>query len=253
MLEVECRGQVALLWLDNPPANTWTESLLLALRNVVEDLAQRRDMRALVVSGRGDRFFSAGADLAQFAAGDAARADHLAACFAESFGALAAYPGLSVAAINGYAMGGGLEWALACDLLVAEEQAQLGLPETSVGLLPCGGGTQRLHGRVGDGWARRMVLCGERLRAEQALSIGLVDEVVPRGDAVARALQLAGQVVRQSPDAVAAAKRLLQQAAGGSAAEVYGRERAPFVSLIGGENQIEGVAAFMQKREPRWK
>lgn len=130
--------------------------------------------------------------------------------FGEAFEALAGFRGLSIAAINGYAMGGGLECALACDLRIAEEQAQLALPEAAVGLLPCAGGTQWLSWLVGEGWAKRMVLCGERVDAATALRIGLVEEVVPRGQALAQALLLAAGVEKQSPTSVAACKRLIQ-------------------------------------------
>lgn len=253
MLTLARHGHTAVLRLDNPPANTWTGALLCSLRDMVAALEQDRSVYALVVTAQGERFFSAGADLKQFADGDPARADELAGYFAEAFGALAAFRGLSIAAINGYAMGGGLEWALACDLLIAEEHAVLGLPETAVGLLPCGGGTQRLLGRVGEGWAKRMVLCGERIGAREALAIGLLDAVVAPGAALAEALQWAGRSARQSPGAVAAAKRLLAEVAGASMAERYARERAPFVSLFGSEDQREGVAAFLEKRSPQWK
>lgn len=253
MLSTERCGHTAVLRLDNPPANTWTSALLLGLRDELCALQADRDVYALVVSGAGERFFSAGADLKQFADGDPARADVLAMQFADAFGALAGFRGLSIAAINGYAMGGGLEWALACDLLVAEEHAVLGLPEVSVGLLPCGGGTQRLSMRVGAGWARRMVLCGERLDAHKALELGLVDLVVPRGQGLTAALDWAARAASQSPAALAAAKDLLAQAESGVPALCYARERGPFVSLFGSLDQREGVAAFLEKRRPHWK
>ncbi|MGH6640638.1 MAG: enoyl-CoA hydratase-related protein, partial [Polaromonas sp.] len=138
-LQLELRGHTALLTLANPPANTWTRQSLAALTRLVNELNANREVYSLVVTGQGEKFFSAGADLKLFADGDKAVAREMARRFGEAFEALAAFRGLSIAAINGYAMGGGLECALACDLRIAEEQAQLALPEAAVGLLPCAG------------------------------------------------------------------------------------------------------------------
>jgi enoyl-CoA hydratase/carnithine racemase len=173
--------------------------------------------------------------------------------FGEAFETLAAFPGVSIAAINGYAMGGGLECALACDLLVAEEHAVMGLPETSVGLLPCGGGTQWLAWTVGESWAKRMILLGERVDAATAQQIGLVDRVVPRGQGLATALALAETVARQSPSAVRACKRLIQGARTMSPRQMLTVEREAFLELFDTEDQREGVAAFLGKRPPQWR
>jgi enoyl-CoA hydratase/carnithine racemase len=159
-----------------------------------------------------------------------------------------------IAAINGYAMGGGLECALACDLRIAEEQAQMALPEASVGLLPCGTGTQTLPWLVGEGWAKRMILTNERIDAATALRIGLVEQVVPRGMARKTALELAQRVTTLSPRAVHYSKQLIHEARNGTprgAALALERER--FIDLFGGEDQREGVAAFLEKRPPVWK
>ena len=140
----------------------------------------------------------------------------MARIFGEAFETLSQFRGVSIAAINGYAMGGGLEVALACDIRIAETQAQMALPEAKVGLLPCAGGTQNLAWLVGEGWAKRMILCGERLTAEKALQIGLVEEVVASGTALEAALALAEKVAEQSPSAVTACKKLIQQGRSGT-------------------------------------
>jgi enoyl-CoA hydratase/carnithine racemase len=172
--------------------------------------------------------------------------------FGAAFEALSAFRGVTIAAINGYAMGGGLECALACDLRIMEPQAQLALPEAGVGLLPCGGGTQNLAWLVGEGWAKRMILCGERVGAETAEHIGLVEQVVAEGEARAAALALAERVGAQSPPAVAACKALIQRARTGSIAGAYAPERAAFVDLFDTQDQREGVNAFLEKRAPEW-
>ncbi|MDX1735965.1 MAG: enoyl-CoA hydratase [Halioglobus sp.] len=252
-LKVEIRGSVALLTIDNPAANTWDVESLPALREVVEKLNEDRSIYALVITGSGDKFFSAGADLKLFADGDPKTAAEMAHFFGAGFEALADFRGVSIAAINGFAMGGGLEVALACDIRIAEEQAKMALPEAKVGLLPCAGGTQRLSWLVGEGWAKRVILCGERLDASTAERIGLVEEVVATGQALERALALAEQVGEQSPTSVRMCKDLIHTARDSAIAAGLQGERDRFVELFSTEDQREGVNAFLEKRKPQWK
>lgn len=252
-LKLERRGHTAVVTLHNPPAHTWTEDSLQALTRLVKQLDAERDIYSLVITGDGEKFFSAGADLKLFADGDKGRAATMARRFGEAFETLAAFRGVSIAAINGYAMGGGLECALACDLRVAEEHAQMALPEATVGLLPCAGGTQWLAWNVGESWAKRLVLLGERVDAATAQRIGLVDEVVPRGGALQRALAMAAQVERQSPTSVTACKRLINGARHQPPQQVLVAEREAFVALFDSQDQREGVNAFLNKRQPEWR
>ncbi|MGH8809291.1 MAG: enoyl-CoA hydratase [Noviherbaspirillum sp.] len=252
-LKLQIEGNIALVTLSNPPANTFTRDGLMALTQLVQDLNARRDVFSLVVSGDSEKFFSAGADLKQFADGDKAMAREMARRFGEAFEALSRFRGVSVAAINGYAMGGGLECALACDIRIAETQAQMALPEATVGLLPCAGGTQNLPWLVGEGWAKRMVLLGERIDAATALRIGLVEEVVATGQARTRALELAALAGKQSPTSVAACKRLIQGARSNPLTQMLPVEREAFIDLFDTHDQQEGVNAFLQKRAPQWR
>lgn len=252
-LKVELRGHTALVTIDNPGANTWDKESLPALKDLVEKLNDDREVYALVLTGAGDKFFSAGADLKLFADGDPATARTMAEFFGAAFETLADFRGVSIAAINGFAMGGGLEVAMACDIRIAEEQAQLALPEAKVGLLPCAGGTQRLSWLVGEGWAKRMILCGERVNAATAERIGLVEEVVGRGEALTRALALAEQAAEQSPTSVAFCKRLVHSGRNTVIAAGLEGERDLFVELFATEDQREGVNAFLEKRKPEWK
>ena len=252
-LELEKRGHVAIVTLNNPPAHTWTQESLSALTRLVDDLEHDPEIYSLIVTGSGEKFFSAGADLKLFASGDKAVARAMARRFGEAFEKLASFRGLSIAAINGFAMGGGLECALACDLRICEEHAQMALPEATVGLLPCAGGSQWLSWQIGESWAKRMILCGERLDAPTALRLGLVEEVLPRGQVLERALALARSVERQSPTSVAACKKLIQRARTQSPALALTAEREAFVDLFDTEDQREGVSAFLSKRPPRWR
>ena len=254
LIQLEKRGHIAVLTIANPPANTWTADSLAALKATVEELNADRNIFALVVTGQGEKFFSAGADLKTFADGARARANDMAQRFGEAFAALTAFRGVSIAAVNGYAMGGGLECAMACDIRIAEEHAQMALPEASVGLLPCAGGTQNLPWLVGEGWAKRMILCGERVTAAKALEIGLVEEVVPTGNGLEAALKLAEGACKQSPSSIARCKQLVMSARDGrSHSDGWRMERELFVELFHTEDQKEGVNAFLEKRKPDWK
>jgi len=254
MIECKIEEHVALITLNNPSANTFTAEGLLQLTGLIGDLNRNLDVYAAVVTGQGEKFFSAGADLKTFADADKAKARLMAQRFGAAFEALAEARPVIIAAINGYAMGGGLECALACDLRIAEEHAQMALPEPSVGLLPAGCGTQTLPWLVGEGWAKRMILTNERINAETALRIGLVEQVVPRGQSRRTAMDIAQRVSTLSPRAVTFSKNLIHQARQGTprtAALALERER--FIDLFDGEDQQEGVNAFLEKRKPVWK
>ena len=246
-------GHVATITVDNPAANTWDTESLPALKQVVLDLNDNPEVYALVLTGAGEKFFSAGADLKLFADGDPNMARTMGEAFGEAFETLSDFRGVSIAAVNGFAMGGGLEVAMACDIRIAERQSQMALPEAKVGLLPCAGGTQRLTQLVGEGWAKRVILCGERLSAEKALEIGLVEEVVEAGESLAAAQALAAQVGGQSPTSVSACKRLIHAARDIAISGGLAAERDEFVQLFSTEDQREGVNAFLEKRAPEWK
>ena len=253
MIECTIDGHVALIVINNPSANTFTAEGLRELETLVGDLNRNESVYAAVLSGHGDKFFSAGADIKSFADGDKVRARLMAQRFGAAFEALQEARPVVIAAINGYAMGGGLECALACDLRIAEEHTQMALPEASIGLLPCGCGTQTLPWLVGEGWAKRMILTNERLDAATALRIGLVEQVVPRGQSRNAAMEIAQRVTSLRPRAVAASKRLIHQARYGTPrAAALALERERFIDLFDGADQREGVNAFLEKRKPRW-
>lgn len=251
-IDLNIEGNVAVLTMNNPPANTWTQDTLTALKETVTELNANKNVYALVITGQGEKFFSAGADLNVFASGDKGVAATMSKVFGDAFEALTNFRGVSIAAINGYAMGGGLEVALACDIRIAEEQAQMALPEAKVGLLPCAGGTQNLAWLVGEGWAKRMILCGERLKADKAREIGLVEEVVGAGESLAAAMKLANQVGEQSPVAVTACKELIQKGRTQPMTHALPLERELFVQLFDTQDQKEGVNAFLEKRKANW-
>jgi enoyl-CoA hydratase/carnithine racemase len=249
----ETQGHAAFITIDNPPANTWTPESLRALEALVATLDADRHVYAAVITGAGGKFFSAGADLARFR-GEKADAHAFITRFGAAFGALMDTRLVTIAAINGYAMGGGLECALACDIRIAEEHAQMALPEPAVGLLPGGCGTQNLPWLVGEGWAKRMILTNERVDAATALRIGLVQEVVVRGKGLEAATALAERVATLSPRAVSHCKSLIHNARDGVPRRAgLALERERFMELFDHGDRAEGVDAFLEKRKAQWK
>lgn len=249
----EIVGHCALLTINNPSANVWDEDSLAALPVIVGKLNTDPKIYSLVLTGSGEKFFSAGADLKMFKDGNKEKAREVTKLFGDGMAALQSFRGVSIAAINGYAMGGGLEAALACDLRIAENQAQMALPEAAVGLLPCGHGTQSLAWTVGPAWAKRMILTGERINAQKALEIGLIEEVVASGKAKERALEIAKNVEKQSPTSVRFCKELIDQYKVQNPSYALPLERERFVDLFSTLDQKEGVNAFLEKRAPQWK
>jgi enoyl-CoA hydratase/carnithine racemase len=253
MIEHDIRGHTAFITLDNPPANTWTPEGLRTLESLVAKLNDDRTVYAAVITGTGGKFFSAGADLKSFA-GDKVLARHFIARFGAAFEALMNARFVTIAAINGYAMGGGLECTLACDIRVAEAHAQMALPEPAVGLLPAGSGTQMLPWLVGEGWAKRMILTNERIDAATALRIGLVQEVVEKGKGLEAATAIAERVATLSPRAVEYCKGLIHNARNGIPRRAgLALERERFMDLFDHGDTAEGVNAFLEKRKPEWK
>ncbi len=253
MIHHRTQGHTAFVTIDNPPANTWTPEDLRALESLVAALNDDRNVYAAVLTGAGEKFFSAGADLKSFQS-DKVLARHFIACFGAAFEALMNARFVTIAAVNGYAMGGGLECTLACDVRIAEAHAQMALPEPAVGLLPAGCGTQMLPWLVGEGWAKRIILTNERIDAATALRIGLVQEVVDKGSSLATATALAERVATLSPRAVEYCKSLIHNARNGIPRRAgLALERERFMDLFDHGDQAEGVTAFLEKRKPAWK
>lgn len=248
-------GRVARLTLVNPPLNLVTRELLEQLDAALATLASAEAgaVRAVVVTGEGERAFSAGSHVGEFEGqrGSAGRARHeLESGTARR---LAELPMPTIAAIEGNALGGGLELALCCDLRIASERARLGLPEVRLAVTPGAGGTQRLPRVVGMARAKELILTGRVLTAAEAEGIGLVHEVVPAGTAVARAVTIAEEIADRGPLAVREAKRLIDLAVDtdigtGLAAELDASDR-----VFASEDMLEGARSFFDKREPDYQ
>ncbi len=207
---------------------------------------------AVVLSSAGERAFCVGADLKERAGMSDAQIMEQRPVFRAAFGALLALPQPAIAAVHGFALGGGCELALSCDVIVADGTAVLGLPEASVGLVPGCGGTQLMARRVGPGRAAELIFTGRRVQAGEAASIGLVDVLVPEESARERALELAGQIAANSPIAVRAAKQALRNGSGLGLVAALDVEDAAWRTAAASVDRREGIAAFTQKRAPVW-
>jgi enoyl-CoA hydratase len=248
-LTSERRGRVAVLTLSRPDRlNAIGTQTLDLLASAVEAVHQDAQTRALVIAGAG-RAFCAGADLSEIEAlPDASGFRGFVARMTEVYQMIGDCPKPSVAAVHGLAFGGGLELALACDLRVAESGARLGVPEMKLGVLPGAGGTQRLPRLLPAGVAAQMILTGEPISAERAHALGLVNELAPPGEALAAALNLAGQLAAGAPLALAAGKHLLRQGPGLDLDAAIACERESVTALFGTADRAEGLAAFRERR-----
>lgn len=249
----ERTGNAVLITVERPEAlNALDQSTIAELTAAVAE-ASRSDAPAIVLTGKGERAFVAGADISEMAGMDVLQArDHARKGHALTNG-IASSPKVTIAAINGYALGGGLELALACDLRLACPEAQLGLPEVTLAVIPGFGGTQRLPRIIGEARAKWMILTGERVKAEQALAWGLVHAVVPREKLVEEAIRLSDGIAANGPAAVRLAKESVSRGVGMPLPDALALERELFAACFATRDQKEGMNAFLQKRKPEYE
>ncbi len=248
---VEGHDGVALVTVDRPEArNALNFALLVELAEVLERLDGDGRTRVAVITGAGDRAFAAGADIVELADQTPERL-HAEGHF-DAWDRLGAIEIPLIAAVRGFALGGGCELAMACDLIVAGDDAQFGQPEIKIGVMPGAGGTQRLTRAIGTAGAMELILTGRLMPAHEALAAGLVNTVVPAEDTVAEALDLADRIAEMPPLAVRAAKRSVRAAAELPLSAGLRQERDAFFELFGTADQKEGMRAFQEKRPPSW-
>jgi enoyl-CoA hydratase len=242
---------VALVTLDRPAAlNALSFDLLDELAEALESLDADPSCRAIVITGVGERAFAAGADIRELAA---QTPTSLAADGRfEAWDRIAAIGLPLIAAVRGFALGGGCELAMACDMIVAAEDATFGQPEIRIGVMPGAGGTQRLTRAIGKARAMELILTGRSMTAHEADVHGLITRIVPAAATVDAALELAGRIASMPPLAVRAAKAAILDAAERSLSDGLAREREAFFGLFDTLDQAEGMAAFIEKRPPVW-
>src|SRR5947209_5851688 len=252
-LLVERRERVTIITINRPDKRN---ALNIKTREegaaVFEELRADDSVRVVVITGAGDKAFIAGADIAEFA-GRTAVTQREVMTGRSLFTAIDSFPKPVIAMINGYCLGGGCELAMACDLRIASERASFGQPEINLGIIPGGGGTQRLTHLVGEGKAMELILTGDIINAQAAHAIGLVNAVVPHEELEAKTMEIAGRIAEKSPIALRLAKEAVKTAARSTLDEGLRREIDLFALCFSSEDKDEGVKAFLEKRKPEFK
>lgn len=254
-VRLEWRGSVALVTLDRPERmNSLSRALVARFGEVGREVAAHADVRLVVVTGAGDKAFCAGADLKERAGMTTDEVKALLFAYETELGWLETVEAPTLAAINGVALGGGLELALLCDLRLAATHAVLGLPETSLGVIPGAGGTQRLPRLLGEARAKELILRAARLSASEALILGLVNQVLPASEHfLLDVLAWAQPILDAAPLATRAALKAMRGAPGRDLREGLALERAAYEICLNSEDRLEALAAFSEKRRPIFK
>ena len=244
---------IALITLNRPEAlNALSSGLLNELDNVLEEIRNDEKIRSVIITGSG-RAFSAGADLSEAGSGGDAEMTARMELGQKVFDKIETFDKPVVAAINGYALGGGLEMAIACDIRIAAENASFGAPEVNIGLIPGWGGCARLAKLIGRSHATKIILTGERIDAKEAERIGLVTKVVPPDELRSTAIYMAGTLATKAPIAIRLAKKILAKAMEISMEEANKMMVEGGLTCAKSEDIIEGIAAFFEKRTPKFK
>jgi enoyl-CoA hydratase len=249
-IDVEETDSIATVTMNRPEAyNAFSTGQLEELLAVLRQIRSDRGIRCVILTGAGERAFASGADIREMVSMSADEALAFGRLGHAVTAAIEGLPQPVIAAVNGYAFGGGCEVALACDIRLASENAVIGQPEVTLGIPPGWGGSQRLPRLVGPGIAAELILTGRRVTAAEALKIGLVNEVYPLDQLLLEARKLAAQIAANSPRAVAAAKQLMALAFKGEPATGLATECKLFADSFGTADQCEGMTAFVEKRQ----
>lgn len=247
---LELKGPIAVIKINRPKAlNALSREIVDLIDDKLELVKKNKDIKVLILTG--DKNFAAGADIVDMVEKSAKEAR--AFLFAETFSKLESIEMPTIAAICGYALGGGLELALACDLRIASEDAQLGLPEINLGIMPGAGGTVRLPRLIGEAKAKELIYLGSRLSAAEAYQFGIVNKVVKTEDLMDEALKMAGKLAEKSTIAIKAAKKSINCGNEMSRTEAINNESELWSALFDSQDQKEGMRAFMEKRKPNYQ
>ena len=245
---------IGIVTLNRPEAaNALSRALLLELGNLLQEIKFQKDVRVVILTGAGKKVFCAGADLKERAGMNETEVRQAVALISKTINEVEKVPQPVIAALNGSAFGGGLELALACDIRYAADDIQLGLTETSLGIIPGAGGTQRLPRLVGIGKAKELIFAAKRITAKEAERIGLVEYAVPRAELMERALELARQIADNAPIAVRQAKRAVQSVFNVDLETGLAIEQLAYEATIPTKDRLEGLQAFKERRKPVYK
>lgn len=252
-LKMELEPPVAVLTIDRPKVlNALNDATIAELSQAFDELAAQEDIRCIILTGGGDKAFVAGADIGELARCDVQGGIAKSKRGMDLLFKMENLPKPIIAAINGFALGGGCEIAMACDFRVAADTAQLGQPEVTLGIIPGYGGTQRLPRLVGAGMAKKLLYTGDRVKADEALRIGLVEEVVPAAELMEHCKKLAARIAERGPLAVATVKKTVNFGLNVDLPAGSEYEITHFGVLCASDDQKEGCNAFLEKRKPNF-
>jgi enoyl-CoA hydratase len=250
---LERRGRIALITINRPDKlNALNIATRKELADTLDELRNDEEIRVVVITGAGEKAFVAGADINEFA-GRTAVQQRAVMKARNVFISAEDFPKPLIAMINGFCLGGGCELALSCDIRIASDRAKFGQPEINLGIIPGGGGTQRMTRLIGEGKAMQLVLTGEMIDAQEAYRLGLVNEVHPAAELEAKTMEMANKIAEKSPIALAMAKTSVKNAARTTLREGLDREIDLFALCFSSEDKEEGVRAFLEKRKPEFK
>jgi enoyl-CoA hydratase len=253
LVQINREDRLAVVTINRPPVNALNLEVINALEAAFDELAADETVGAVIVTGAGEKAFVAGADIGEFPKLNSANGEKLSRRGQLIFQKIADFPTPVIAAVNGFALGGGLELALACDIRVMAENARVGLPEVTLGIFPGYGGTQRLPRIIPAGKAKELIFTGSVIDAAEAYRTGIADHLTPPGEALNRAREVADKILKAGPISVRLAKQAVDKGADQTLEEGQKTEAAMFGRLCDTEDQKEGANAFLEKRPPVFK
>ncbi len=253
LIQVEFEDRLAVVTINRPPVNALNQEVLDELEKTFDQLSENKTVGAVILTGSGEKAFVAGADIGEFPKLNRENGEKLSRRGQEVFQKIDDYHAPVIAAVNGFALGGGLELALACDIRVVAENARVGLPEVTLGIFPGYGGTQRLPRLIPAGKAKELIFTGAMIDAEEAYRIGIAEYKTPAGEALNKAKEIAAAILKAGPIGVRMAKEAVNKGLDMSLADGQKLEASYFGDLCDTEDQKEGANAFLEKRAPQFK
>jgi len=252
-VNMEKEGRLVYLTINNPPVNALNSKVLEDLEKAVNEIARDDEVTVVILTGEGDKAYVAGADISEFPQLNRENGEKMSRRGQEILQKLYQLPAVVISSIHGYALGGGMEVALASDIRIVADNAKLGLPEVTLGIYPGFGGTQRLPRLIPEGKAKELIFTGAMIDAEEAYRLGIADHVVPAGEEKDKALEIAKKILKNGPLGVKAAKKAVNEGLNLTLSEAFKMEASYFGEICDSEDQKEGAKAFLEKRKPEFK
>jgi enoyl-CoA hydratase len=244
---------IAIITINHPPANALDKKTTCELGQVFDELASEKRVKGVILTGAGEKIFVAGADITMFPEMDQKQGEEFSKELQDVFNKIEDFEKVVICAVNGMALGGGCELAMACDIRIASESAKFGQPEVNLGVIPGAGGTQRLPRLVSKGKAKEIIFTGDMISASEAKEIGLVDRLAEKGEAVSEAKKMLNKILEKGPIAIQYAKKAIDEGINMTLSEGLKLETRLFGELFKTEDQKEGAKAFLEKRKPQFK